>query len=60
MDLSSSSTSCIGGRWSATVDLTGSGLPARTAIFIDAQVDRASISDPFVNAYFNVYTAGAC
>jgi hypothetical protein len=54
------STSCVGGRWSYTFDLNGSGLPAGTTLFVDAQIDRYSPFEPLINAYMNLYTSTAC
>lgn len=58
--IATGSTSCVAGRWSYTFDLTGSGLPAGTTLYVDAQIDRSSPFDPLINAYMNLYTATDC
>jgi hypothetical protein len=58
--LATAATTCVGGHWSVTFDMTGSGLSAGTELFVDAQIDRLDPSDPLVSAYLNLFTAHDC
>jgi hypothetical protein len=56
------SASCVGGRWTCTVDFAplGLGLSAGTELYVDAQINMNSPSDPFIHSYFNLYLRTPC